>query len=89
VQFGAATGGTLVQPTSGSWPDLPDVPARARVRIDITAGDAFDQVPQCVRTYILASVAHWVDNPGAMLANGKTQANPLFERLLDAVKVYG
>jgi uncharacterized phiE125 gp8 family phage protein len=87
VQFGAAVGGTLVAPTSGDWPTLPNVPARARVRIDITAGASYDAVPQCVRTYIMASVAHWVDNPGATSA-AKLEPNPLFERLLDAVRVY-
>ena len=88
VQFGEVTGGTAIA-HADAWPALPDVPARPRVRVDITAGLAAADVATCLRVYIMASVAHWIENPGALTASGKAASNPLFERLLDPLKVYG
>jgi uncharacterized phiE125 gp8 family phage protein len=90
-EFAAAPfgGGTLLAPALGTaWPVLGERAVSARVRVDITSGGPADQVPQCVRLFILATVAHWIDNPGAQPANGRAEISPLYERLLDPVRIY-
>lgn len=86
----ASLGGrTVLQLASGqAWPELAGEDYPERVRIDVTSGPASaEEVPESVRQYILASIAGWMDSP-ASLADGRMQPNPLFERLLDAEKVY-
>jgi hypothetical protein len=77
--------------TVPAWPLLADaLEWPERVRIDVTVGpvDAAT-VPACVRRYILASVAAWVDQPAAQRAgSGDIQANPLFEHLLDGERLW-
>jgi uncharacterized phiE125 gp8 family phage protein len=80
--------GTVLAPTLGTdWPTLPERAAGPRVRIDLTAGPAAPaDVSEQVKLYIKASVSAWVNNPDAI---GKpVTANPLFERLLDAERLY-
>jgi uncharacterized phiE125 gp8 family phage protein len=88
--WGAVDAGTSVAPTPGtSWPTLGSLPVGPRVRIDITAGPTTAaEVPDCVRTYILAMVAYWVDN-GSAGADASLQEAPHLRALLDPVKVYG
>jgi uncharacterized phiE125 gp8 family phage protein len=82
-------GRTLINPADGtSWPDLAPDDYPERVRVDVTSGPAdADQVPESVRQYILASIAAWIDQPGA-LADGRLQPHPLFERLLDRERLW-
>lgn len=86
--FAPEGSGTVLAPVLGtSWPTLPERAAGQRVRIDLTAGPAAPaNVPESVKLYIKASVSAWVNNPDAI---GKAfAANPLFERLLDAERLY-
>jgi len=80
--------GTALAPMLGTnWPMLPDRAAGPRVRIDLTAGPAASaNVPEAVKLYIKASVSAWVNNPDA--AGKPLAANPLFDRLLDAERLY-
>jgi len=88
--FGPLNSGTAIAPAVGaSWPTLGDIAIGPRVRVEITSGAASAAgVPEVVKLYIKACVAHWVDNPGAQPANGKAETSPLFDRLLDSVRVY-
>jgi hypothetical protein len=45
-------------------------------------------VPDCVKTYIKASVSAWVRNPDAH-SDAPLRPNPLFERLLDGQRLFG
>ncbi|MEY4416874.1 MAG: hypothetical protein RIQ53_4167 [Pseudomonadota bacterium] len=77
--------GVRIAPAAGqSWPTLQDDALGRAVRVDVTVGPAvIDDVPACVVQYICASVAAWIDQPGAM-AGRALDAHPLFARLLDA-----
>ena len=88
-EFAAQDGGTVLAPALGtSWPTLGDKAVGARVRIDLTAGvDEAGEVPQCVRLYIKALVAYWVDNPAAA-GPANREAAPFLRALLDPVRVY-
>lgn len=81
--------GTLIAPAAGqAWPVLPARAIGTRVQIELTAGPAAPaDVPAGVRTYILASVAGWIDNPAA-LVDGRAVRNPLFESLLNGQKLF-
>lgn len=87
--FDAQGNGTALAPAlNTSWPTLGDKALGARVRIDLTAGatDAAT-VPECVKLYVKAMVAYWVDNPGAAVANNLQEA-PFLRLLLDPVRLY-
>jgi uncharacterized phiE125 gp8 family phage protein len=85
---GIGNNGTVVAPLA-SWPQLGSRPAGPRVRVDITAGPASRaSVPAQVKTFIKASVSAWVNNPDAVQGRALT-VSPLFERLLDAQRLYG
>jgi len=88
-EFAPLHGGTVVAPVSGtSWPTLGTKVIGARVRIDITAGaEDADGVPECVKLYIKALVAWWIDNPSAV-ANGSLKEAPFLSNLLDPVRVW-
>ena len=72
-----------------AWPELADATEWPdRLRVDVTVGPAdVASVPASVQRYILASVAGWLDQSAA-LADGRLQANPLFERLLDRERLW-
>lgn len=81
--------GTGVAPAVGtSWPTLGTVAGGPRVRIDITAGatDAAT-VPECVKLFIKALVAHWVSYPEAATARSMAQA-PFLPMLLDGERLW-
>jgi hypothetical protein len=71
-----------------SWPTLGEKAVGARVRIDLTAGvDDASEVPECVRLYIKALVAYWIDSPAAAGPANREEA-PFLSALLDPVRVY-
>lgn len=77
--------GTILWPVT-QWPTL-GKKTGDRVRIAVTAEPEGD-VPEAVKLYCMAMVAAWVADPEAQ--QGKPlMANPLFERLLDPVRVWG
>lgn len=80
---------TGVAPALGtSWPTLGARAIGARVRIDISAGPTSPaEVSECVKLYIKAQVAAWQKTPEALAASS-LQANPLFESLLDAERLW-
>ena len=82
------TGTGLAPVLYTSWPLLVPKAIGARVRIDLTAGatDA-SAVPECVKLYIKALVAHWVDNPTAAQERSLAEA-PFLRLLLDPARVY-
>jgi uncharacterized phiE125 gp8 family phage protein len=73
-----------------AWPELADATEWPdRLRIDVTVGPAdVATVPASVQRYILASVAAWLEQPAAQRAGQALSANPLFERLLDAERLW-
>ena len=85
-EIGAATG---IAPALGtSWPALASVAGGPRVRVDITAGPADPTTADpCVKLYIKALVAWWIDNPSAMAA-GNLQEAPFLRSLLDPVRLW-
>lgn len=70
-----------------AWPTLGDIAAGPRVRVDITVGtvDA-SAVPAAVKTFIMAMVAYWVDNPQAYTDKPHV-ATPAALALLDSQRV--
>lgn len=88
--FAAEGSGTVLAPVLNTeWPTLPEVAAGPRVRIDLTAGPAAPaDVDECVKLYIKAAVSSWVNNPDAASTKA-LEVSPLFERLLDAQRLYG
>jgi uncharacterized phiE125 gp8 family phage protein len=87
--FAPVGNGTALAPTLGtSWPVLVDKAVGARVRIDLTAGAAdAAAVPECVKLFIKALVAYWIDTPGATAAGSLAEA-PFLRSLLDPAKIY-
>lgn len=70
-----------------AWPTLGDVGAGPRVRVDITVGAAdASAVPAAVKTFIMAMVAYWVDNPQAYTEKPHL-ATPAALALLDSQRV--
>lgn len=67
-----------------AWPTLGDVAAGPRVRIDVTVGatDAAN-VPAAIKTFIMAMVAYWVENPQAY-TDKPHLASPATLALLDS-----
>jgi len=67
-----------------AWPTLGDVAAGPRVRIDVTAGAADSSaVPAAIKTFIMAMVAYWVENPQAY-TDKPHLATPAAMALLDS-----
>lgn len=87
--FAQVRNGTALAPTLGTgWPLLADKAVGARVRIDLTAGVTDTAaVPECVKLFIKALVAYWLDNPGATAAASLAEA-PFLRSLLDPAKIY-
>ncbi|RZI62332.1 MAG: phage gp6-like head-tail connector protein [Rubrivivax sp.] len=85
----AASGrGTEVVPVLGtSWPDLPSIAAGARVQIDFTLTREVSAVADCVKTYIQAQVAGWVNNPEGVTTR-QLQMDPRLARLLDQERLW-
>ena len=72
-----------------SWPTLGQLAGGPRVRVDITVGAAnAATVPECVKLFIKALVAHWVDSPQAAHARTLMLA-PFLRSLLDPVRLWG
>ncbi len=88
-EFGQVGTGTALAPAvATSWPTLGAKAIGPRVRIDLTAGAADAAVvPDCVKLYIKALVAWWIDNPSAMAA-GNLQEAPFLRSLLDPVRLW-
>jgi len=80
--------GVVIGPLVGqSWPSLGDVPAGPRIRIDITVGVTDPAaVPAAVKTFIMAMVAYWVENPQAYTERPHV-ATPAALALLDSQRV--
>lgn len=78
--------GTVVVPAVGAaWPDLGASAGGARVRIDITTGNANPAtVPDAVKTYIKAVASLMLDNPSMNLED----ASNLRSRLLDRSRLW-
>lgn len=87
--FAPAGSGTALAPALGTtWPALGTKALGARVRIDLTAGAAdANAVPECVKLYIKALVAHWVFNPSAAASNSTAEA-PFLRLLLDPARLW-
>lgn len=81
---------TGIAPALGTdWPALGGVAGGPRVRIDLTAGAAdATAVPECVKLFIKALVAHWINNPEAATARTLERA-PFLGALLDPVRLWG
>lgn len=81
--------GTLVAPITGtSWPTLGELAVGPRVRLTFTAGAALAaDVPECVKLYIKALVAWWIDNPAACAKNDMQEA-PYLSTLLDSQRLW-
>ena len=88
-EFGPVDAGTALAPVTGtSWPTLGAKAIGPRVRVDLTAGATeATAVEECVKLYIKALVAWWVDNPSAMAA-GNLQEAPFLRSLLDPVRLW-
>lgn len=70
-----------------AWPNLGDVAAGPRVRVDVTSGatDA-SAVPAAIKTFIMAMVAYWVENPQAYTDKPHV-ATPAALAMLDSQRV--
>ncbi len=83
--------GTCLAPALGSsWPALGDIALGPRVRVDLTAGVANDQVasvPAGICTFITALVGQLIQSP-ELTALQAVQAHPLLARLLDPWRLY-
>ena len=82
--------GTSIAPVlAGAWPALAAVAGGPRVRVDVTAGPLDPATADaCVKLYIKAMVAWWIDNPSAAAAKG-TEPAPFLRNLLDPVRLWG
>lgn len=81
--------GTLwrVDPVS-SWPSLGVKPG-PRVRVTFVGGRASaNEVPSCIKQFILAQTGSWFRNPESVTSDGLS-VSPHFVGLLDPVRVYG
>lgn len=82
------TGAGIAPAVGASWPALSTVAGGPRVRVDVTAGPADPTTADaCVKLYIKALVAWWIDNPSAVVA-GSLQAAPFLRNLLDPVRLW-
>ena len=88
VFFESGTGTGIAPAIGTAWPALGAVAGGARVRVDITAGPADPTTADaCVKVYIKALVAWWIDNPSAA-APGNVQPAPYLRSLLDPVRLW-
>lgn len=90
---------TAVLPANGIWPTLGARVLGPRVRIDLSAGPLVvldssvppkplpPAVAACVQQYICAHVGAWLKAPEGLIS-ANLAPNPLFERLLDAERLY-
>ena len=80
--------GIRIGPLVGqAWPTLGDVSVGPRVRVDATVGAAGDlAVPAAVKTFIMAMVAYWIENPQAYTDKPHV-ATPAALALLDSQRV--
>ena len=81
--------GTGIAPAVGtSWPALSSVAGGPRVRVDVTAGPADPTTADaCVKLYIKALVAWWIDNPSTVV-DGSVQPAPFLRNLLDPARLW-
>lgn len=81
---------TAVAPAIGTaGPMLGDIAGGPRVRIDLTAGaTTAADVPDCVKQYIKAMVAYWIDSPAAAGAEKLAEA-PFLSCLLHPARLIG
>lgn len=86
---GIVDGGFVVVPAlNTTWPDLGEVAAGARVRMDVTVGTTeAAEVEECVKLFIKALVGYWISNPEAANRVDQRPA-PFLMSLLDPVRVY-
>lgn len=78
-------GSFRIDPIS-AWPSLGVLPGD-RIRVDLNVGYATaGAVPACVKTFIVAQVGAWAENPEA--AGQQLEVNPLLCRLLEPVSTY-
>lgn len=88
VLWANGSGASIAPAVGVIWPLLPPVAAGPRVRVDLTVGEeSASAVPDGVKTYIQALVAHWVRAPEAATVQA-LQANPYLSALLDPHRVY-
>lgn len=80
----------IAPPLGQAWPALGAIAIGPRVRVDVTAGSATPTTttPECVKTFIKAAVAFWVDNPTEG-ASGSLSEAPRLGRLLDPERLWG
>ena len=85
-ELGTGTG--IAPAIGGSWPALAPVAGGPRVRVDVTAGPTDPTTAEaCIKQYIKALVAWWIENPGAV-AQGNMQPAPYLRNLLDPVRLW-
>lgn len=85
-------GGTGIAPAYGtSWPTLGNIAGGPRVRVDLTAGptgsDTDVPMSECVKTYIKACVAGWVNN-GDYHSPQQLVPNDLLAGVLDSERLW-
>ncbi len=82
-----ANPGLMIAPPVGStFPMLGDVAVGPRVRVDVDVGVATRAAaPAAVKTFIMAMVAYWIDNPQAFTDRPHV-ASPAIARQLDTVR---
>lgn len=80
----------IAPPLGQAWPALGAIAIGPRVRVDVTAGSATPTTttPECIKTFIKAAVAFWVDNPTEG-ASGSLSEAPRLGRLLDPERLWG
>lgn len=81
---------TLIAPALGAtWPPLVQRALAPAIRVHLTVGPASPaEVKACVKLYIKAQVAAWVDTPAAQRVSQQLVPNPLFASLLDAERLW-
>lgn len=81
-------GGAGVAPVGGSWPALGSLAGGPRVQVDVTSGEATAaDVPECIKLFIKALVAHWAHHPEAAAA-GSLQQAPYLAAVLDPERLW-
>lgn len=84
----SGTGFVLVPAIGATWPDLGDVAAGPRVRVDVTVGAASAAaVPAAAVQFIKAMVAMIVADP-TLSAKDAASENPYLPRILDPLRLY-
>lgn len=70
-----------------AWPATYDCANAVRVRYTVGYGPAGSDVPQTIRTWIMAHVCQALDNPAA-IDTANLQTLPYLDRLLDAERIW-